>query len=138
MWEGGRDGGREGGREGRREGGRREGGREGGKEGREGRRVSCIHVSMVTRPLPLPLEAVHKLLRPLTCSGGLLLDDGYLHVLDLDPHQQKVDLAHYDVSQVVPGGGREGGKGGGREEGRKGGWKRGKERKYYTCSKLNS
>ena len=29
--------------------------------------------------------------------GRLPLDDGHLHVLDLDPHQQEVDLTDYHV-----------------------------------------
>ncbi len=29
--------------------------------------------------------------------GGLPLDDGNLHVFDLDPHQQEVDLSHNHV-----------------------------------------
>ena len=32
----------------------------------------------------------------------LAADDGELHVLDLDAHQQEVDLADDDVLQVVP------------------------------------
>lgn len=32
----------------------------------------------------------------------LSLDDVDLHVLDLDPHQEEVDLPHDDVFQVVP------------------------------------
>ena len=35
-------------------------------------------------------------------AGCLPLDDVDLHVLDLDPHQQEVDLPHDDVLQVVP------------------------------------
>lgn len=34
-------------------------------------------------------------------AGGLPLDDVDLHVPDLDPHQQKVDLAYDHVFQVV-------------------------------------
>ena len=38
----------------------------------------------------------------LTHAGGLATDDGELHVLDLYPHQQEVDLAQHHVLQVVP------------------------------------
>ena len=37
----------------------------------------------------------------LTGAGSLLLDDGQLHVLDLDPDQEEVDLAHHNVPKVV-------------------------------------
>lgn len=36
-------------------------------------------------------------------SSGLFLDDRNLHVLYLDSHQQKVDFAHNDILQVIPG-----------------------------------
>ena len=35
--------------------------------------------------------------------GRLPLDDGHLHVLDLDADQQEVDLSDDDVFQMVPG-----------------------------------
>ncbi len=35
-------------------------------------------------------------------SGGLPLDDGDFHVLDLDADQQEVDLAHDHIFQVIP------------------------------------
>ena len=35
-------------------------------------------------------------------SGGLPLDDGDLHVLDLDADQQEVDLTNDHVFQVIP------------------------------------
>ena len=35
---------------------------------------------------------------------GLSFYDGHLHVLDLDPHQEEVDLADNHVFQVVPEG----------------------------------
>mmetsp|Transcript_53545 Transcript_53545/g.138411 ORF Transcript_53545/g.138411 Transcript_53545/m.138411 type:complete len:245 (-) Transcript_53545:301-1035(-) len=34
-------------------------------------------------------------------TGGLALDDGNLHVLDLYPHQQEEDLAEHHVLQVI-------------------------------------
>ena len=34
-------------------------------------------------------------------AGRLAADDGELHVLDLDAHEQEVDLADDDVFQVV-------------------------------------
>jgi hypothetical protein len=35
-------------------------------------------------------------------SGGLPLDDGDFHVLDLDADQQEIDLAHDHIFQVIP------------------------------------
>lgn len=37
----------------------------------------------------------------------LAADDGELHVLDLDAHEKKVDLAHDDVFEMVPVGAEE-------------------------------
>jgi hypothetical protein len=34
-------------------------------------------------------------------SGGLPLDDGDLHMLYLDPHQQEVNFAHYDILRSI-------------------------------------
>lgn len=39
----------------------------------------------------------------LTYTSHLLLNELQLHVLDLDPHKQEVNLAHNDVLEVVPG-----------------------------------
>ena len=39
---------------------------------------------------------------PLTCSRRFFLDDGDLHVFDLDTDQEEVDLAHYNISEVIP------------------------------------
>lgn len=38
-----------------------------------------------------------------TDARRLAADDGELHVLDLYPHQEEVDLAQHHVPQVVPG-----------------------------------
>lgn len=37
-----------------------------------------------------------------TGAGGLALDEGDLHVLNLDAHQEEVDLPDHHVLQVVP------------------------------------
>lgn len=39
--------------------------------------------------------------RTLTYAGNLLLDELQLHVLDLDPDQQEVDLPNNHVLEVV-------------------------------------
>ena len=48
-------------------------------------------------PLPTTLPT-----RELTCSGSFFLDDGNLHVFDLDTDQEEVDLPHHYVPQVIP------------------------------------
>lgn len=38
-----------------------------------------------------------------TCASGFSPNDGQLHVLDLDPHEEEVNLADDNVLEVVPG-----------------------------------
>ena len=38
----------------------------------------------------------------LTTTGSLALDDLQFHVLDLYSHEQEVDLANYNILQMVP------------------------------------
>ena len=48
-------------------------------------------------PLPTTLPT-----REFTCSGSFFLDDGNLHVFDLDTDQEEVDLPNHYVPQVIP------------------------------------
>ena len=50
----------------------------------------------------VPLALATLPTRELTCSGSFFLDDGNLHVFDLDTDQEEVDLPHHYVPQVIP------------------------------------
>lgn len=57
----------------------------------------CVSLQSVTEYLERSAWVARR-----TCSRRFSPDDAQLHVLDLDPHEEEVDLADDDVLEVVP------------------------------------